>query len=111
MRYADWLYLRTAHDAYHLWPDEMLFDLSNDPHQQVNLVRERPEALQYGRDKLDTWHAEMLVNAARGRDPHENVMAEGGPYHVRGKLPTYLERLRASDRSHLADQLAEKYGL
>jgi hypothetical protein len=53
----------------------------------------------------------MLVDAARGRDPHENVMAEGGPYHVRGKLPTYLERLRASDRSHLADQLAEKYGL
>ncbi len=111
VRYDDWLYLRTAHDAYHLWSDEMLFDLSNDPHQQVNLVREQPEALKCGRDKLDSWHAEMLVDAARGRDPHENVMAEGGPYHVRGKLPAYLERLRASDRSHLADQLAEKYGL
>ena len=111
VRYADWLYLRTAHDAYHLWPDEMLFDLSNDPHQQENLVREQPEALKCGRDKLDSWHAEMLVDAARDRDPHENVMAEGGPFHVRGKLPAYLERLRASDRSHLADQLAEKYGL
>ncbi len=111
VRYDDWLYLRTAHDAYHLWSDEMLFDLSNDPHQQVNLVREQPEALKCGRDKLDSWHAEMLVDAARGRDPHENVMAEGGPYHVRGKLPAYLERLRASDRSHLADQLAEKHGL
>ena len=111
VRYADWLYLRTAHDAYHLWQDEMLFDLSNDPHQQVNLVREQPEALHVGRDKLDTWHADMLVDAARGRDPHENVMAEGGPYHVRGKLPAYLDRLRTSDRTHLADQLAEKYGL
>ena len=33
----------------------------------------------------------------------------GGPYHVRGKLESYLQRLRKTERSHLADQLAEKY--
>jgi hypothetical protein len=51
----------------------------------------------------------MVVDAARGRDPHDNVMQEGGPYHVRGKLESYLQRLRKTERSHLADQLAEKY--
>ena len=51
----------------------------------------------------------MMVEAARGRDPHDNVMQEGGPYHVRGKLESYLQRLHQTERGHLADQLAEKY--
>jgi hypothetical protein len=53
----------------------------------------------------------MLVDAARGRDPHDNVMAEGGPYHVRCKLEPYLERLRQTERGALADELAEKYSV
>jgi hypothetical protein len=36
-------------------------------------------------------------------------MQEGGPYHVRGKLESYLQRLRKTERSHVADQLAKKY--
>lgn len=109
VRFANYLYLRTLHDAYHLWPDEMLFDLEADPHQQANLIDTQPAVLQQGRDTLDSWRATMIVDAARGRDPHDNVMAEGGPYHVRGKLDAYLERLRQTERSALADQLAEKY--
>ena len=45
----------------------------------------------------------------RVRDPHDNVMQEGGPYHVQGKLASYSERLRQTQRGHLADQLAAKY--
>jgi choline-sulfatase len=51
----------------------------------------------------------MIPNAARGRDPLENVMLEGGPFHVRGELPAYLERLRATGRSELAQALMERY--
>lgn len=109
VRFANWLYLHTRHDAYHLWPSEMLFDLEADPHQQINLAGTNGQALQIGRDKLLSWHAAMMVDAARGRDPHDNVMAEGGPYHVRGKLDAYLERLRQTQRAGLADELAEKY--
>jgi arylsulfatase A-like enzyme len=111
VRFDNYLYLRTRHDAYHLWADEMLFDVVADPHQQTNLMDVQPQALQLGRDKLDSWRAAMLVDAARGRDPHDNVMAEGGPYHVRGKLEPYLERLRQTERGALADQLAEKYSV
>ena len=59
--------------------------------------------------KLGDWHAEMMVEAARGRDPLQNVVSEGGPYHVRGQLKDYLARLRATGRSDSADALEEKY--
>jgi hypothetical protein len=65
--------------------------------------------LSKGRDLLGEWLGDMIVDAARGRDPHDNVMQEGGPYHVRGKLESYLRRLYKTERGHLADQLAEKY--
>ena len=51
----------------------------------------------------------MAPTAARGRDPLVNVIAEGGPYHVRGQLPAYLERLRATGRADKAALLAAKY--
>jgi hypothetical protein len=34
------------------------------------------------------------------------VLREGGPYHTRGFLPSYLERLRATGRAHHAEHLA-----
>ena len=51
----------------------------------------------------------MMIDAARGRDPLTNVVSEGGPYHVRGQLPKYLERLRATDRGSAAEALEEKF--
>jgi hypothetical protein len=58
---------------------------------------------------LKDWLDVNLVDAARGRDPHDNVMLEGGPYHVRGKLPEYLARLRDTDRADVAQRLEEKW--
>ena len=109
VRFGDYLYLNTRHDAFHLWDDELLFDVKSDPHQQHNLSRQKALELSQGRDLLDQWLGDMIVDAARGRDPHDNVMQEGGPYHVRGKLESYLQRLHKTERSHLADRLAEKY--
>jgi arylsulfatase A-like enzyme len=109
VRFGDYLYLHTRHDAYHLWDNELLFDLKVDPHQQNNLAIASPGELVQGRDLLGHWLGDMIVDAARGRDPHDNVMREGGPYHVRGKLESYLQRLRKTERANLADQLAEKY--
>jgi choline-sulfatase len=37
------------------------------------------------------------------------VLLEGGPFHVRGELPGYLERLRATGRGELAAALTERY--
>ncbi len=105
VRFERWLYLHTRHDAYHLYPREMLFDLDADPHQQHDLSLDQEAAVGRGRQLLDEWRAAMLTEAARGRDPHDNVMAEGGPFHVRDGLGEYLERLRGTGRSSLADIL------
>jgi choline-sulfatase len=110
VRFGDWLYLNTRHDAYHLYEPEMLFDIAADPHQQHDLCRDREDVCARGRELLAGWLAAMLPSAARGRDPHDNVMAEGGPYHVRGQLAPYLDRLRITERSPLADQLIARWG-
>ena len=34
VRWADWLYMRTYHDGFHLFPQEMLFDIAGDPYEQ-----------------------------------------------------------------------------
>ena len=43
-----WLYMRTYHDGFHLFPDEMLFDLASDPHEQHDLAGEHPEVVNEG---------------------------------------------------------------
>lgn len=109
VRFENWMYLETRHDAYHLYDDPMLFDLESDPHQQNNLSASRREVAQRAGEILTSWRDRLLPGAARGRDPHENVMAEGGPFHVRGQLPDYLRRLRDTGREALAMQLERRW--
>lgn len=109
VRFGDWMLISTLHDGYHLYNELMLFDLANDPHEQVNLAATRPEIVKQGLGLLDAWMADMAPDMARGRDPLVNVVAEGGPFHVRGALPAYLERLRATGRADSAGKLEAKY--
>lgn len=127
VRWADWLYMRTYHDGFHLFPQEMLFNLADDPHEQTNLAPTHPELCQEGQWRLSRWHdAQMQKMALTGtnvEDPLWTVMKEGGPFHARlgdGKLPgnptggikgfhQYLTRLEVTGRKQGADQLREKY--
>lgn len=109
VRFGDWMLISTLHGGYHLFDDVMLFDLEADPFEQRNLAAERPDVVGRGATLLSQWHARMVRHAARGRDPLENVVQEGGPFHVRGELPAYLERLRATGRGELAQTLAARY--
>ncbi len=110
VRTGDHLYLRTWHDGYHGWPDEMLFDVAADPHETTDLADDPAHAatLAGAREVLATWTDEQLARNG-GTDPMETVLAEGGPYHTRGHLPAYLERLRETGRGHWADVLAERF--
>ncbi len=110
VRFEDWMYIQSQHDAFHLYDDPMLFDLAADPHEQTNLAAERPEIALRGASLLNAWRDAMLPDAARGRDPHDNVMAEGGPFHVRGQLDGYVKRLRETGRSGCADRLEAQWG-
>ena len=46
------------------------------------------------------------MNTARTDvDPMMTVLREGGPFHTRGNLPRYLERLRLTGRETHAERL------
>ncbi len=109
VRFDNWMLISTLHDGYHLFDDVMLFDLKNDPFEQENLALARADITGRGLLMLSQWQSSMIPKAARGRDPLENVVLEGGPYHVRGQLPAYLERLRVTGRGDQAALLGAKY--
>ncbi|RMH80731.1 MAG: sulfatase [Actinomyces sp.] len=109
VRWGDHLYLRTRHDGLHPhWAEEMLFDVAADPHQLEDRAAADPARLAEGRRLLDEWIGNAL--AATGQpDPFDTVSAEGGPYHVRGRLGEYLARLNATDRAHWGDELVRRH--
>jgi hypothetical protein len=109
VRWGDHLYLRTWHDGFHWWPDRMLFDVATDPHEQHDLVEQTPEVAGHGAALLDQWYAEQMRGAPGLVDPLFQVMQEGGPFHTRGHLPEYLDRLRDTGRTQWADSLARRY--
>ncbi len=127
VRWDHWLYVRTYHDGFHLFPDEMVFDLQSDPHEQTDLAATRPEICREGAWRLARWHdAQMQKMARTGNDvvdPLWTVVREGGPFHARlsdGDRPgdpaggiagfeKYLARLEATGRAESARALREKY--
>jgi len=58
---------------------------------------------------LADWHQEMVSTSQYNVDPMMTVLREGGPFHTRGRLPAYLERLRATGRARHAEQLAMRH--
>jgi arylsulfatase A-like enzyme len=110
VRWGDHLYLRTWHDGYHAhWADEMLFDVTADPHETTDLAPTSPDTVHTGRTLLAEWTEEQLHRAGGAPDPMDVVRREGGPLHVRGHLPAYLERLRATGRAAWADELRARH--
>ena len=60
-----WLYMRTYHDGFHLFPDEMLYDLARDPHEQHDLAGERPDVVAEGARRLARWHDAQMNEGRR----------------------------------------------
>jgi len=107
VRWGDHLYLRTFHDGYHPhWAEEMLFDIVDDRHELNDIAADAPDLTSEAATMLAEWTSTQL-DAALGdqRDPIEVVLEEGGPYHVRGHLPAYLDRLRETGRGDWAEVL------
>lgn len=111
VRTGDHLYLRTFHDGYHPhWPAEMLFDVVADPHEQHDLLDAQPAVTAVAREHLGVWTETQLRRSLVTRDPLETIIDEGGPFHVRGHLDPYLERLEATGRGAWAAELRERRG-
>lgn len=102
---ADWLLLRTYDAGLKDLPPILLFNLTDDPAEQRDLSGLRPDMVGRGLSILDIWRGEVMAAAGLVDDPLMTLIAEGGPFHVQGRLPAYAARLRASGRGHHADRL------
>lgn len=101
--------LRTFHDGHKEFDEIMLYCLSDDPHEAFNLAEERPDLVQKAMALLMTWQNEQILSATSDTDPMMTVLQEGGPFHTRGMLASYLEHLEATGREESAKALAEKH--
>lgn len=103
----DYLCMRTYHDGHKQLEPIMLFNLSQDPHEQHDLASEHPELADHAMSLLAEWQAAMMATSQTDIDPMMTVLREGGPFHTRGNLPSYLERLRATGRAKYAERLVK----
>lgn len=110
VRWGDYLYMRTYHDGYHNFPQEMLFNVKEDFHETNNIAAEKPEICDKCAHLLLDWHDEAMAKSMNGVDPMITVLREGGPYHTRGWLKTYCEFLRKTDRADEAERLIARHG-
>jgi arylsulfatase A-like enzyme len=111
VRWGPWLYMRTYHDGYHLFPEEMLYDVQSDPHEQNDLAAARPDVVREGARRLLCWHDSMMRTMPPGYsvDPLWTVMSEGGPAHARNQLPAYCEYLRKTGREWAIAELKRRH--
>ncbi|WP_432798457.1 sulfatase family protein [Poriferisphaera sp. WC338] len=105
----EYIMLRSYHDGYHNLPDYMLFNLTQDPHEQHDLADKQPQLVNLATNLLDKWVGSMMHTSPSGQDPMWTVMHTGGAHHTRGELTNYLDRLRQTDRQHIAKTLENKY--
>ena len=110
VRWGDYQVLRTYHDGLKDLPARMLFNIAEDPHLTHELSAERTDLLNDGLAKLDEWTSAMMASSEYETDPMWNVIREGGPLHVRGRLHAYCERLRQTGRAHHAEALMARHG-
>ena len=86
----------------------MLFDLTNDPHEQHDW-RRAPEVVDRAMALLADWQHAMMLRSPANVGPADDRVAGRGPFHTRGMLPRYLERLRTTGRGQHAARLAARH--
>jgi len=112
VRWGDYLWVRTWHDFYHLFPEEMLFNLKDDPREENNLAEAKPELCKEARDIYESWQQQMMSSLPEGtKDTLDIVLEEGGPYHSRNAMKEhgYPERLEKTGRGEYLAELKKRH--
>jgi arylsulfatase A-like enzyme len=108
VRKGSLMFIRTYHAGLGAYPEQMLFDLSEDPHETTNLVDQRPQdAAECDRLLAEWWHR-AISGADAAPDPMLTVMDEGGPWYARLNHQTFVQRLRATGRMSAADEIERR---
>jgi hypothetical protein len=73
-----------------------------------NIADERPKIVEKGVELLETWQKNMMQDNSSNIDPMETVLKEGGPFHTRGTLKYYLNRLKKSGREDMVKVILDR---
>ncbi len=111
VRFGDWLYIRTYHDGFHLFDDEMLFNIAQDPHELCDVKEQHPDICHEAVYYLEQWTTENMKKQVKccQIDPLWTVIAEGGPFHAKGNLKAYTRRLEATGRGWGIEELMRRH--
>lgn len=107
--FDDYILIKTYHDGYKNFDKIMLFNIKTDPHETKNLADDMPDIVNKGLALLNEWYDEMMKTSKDGIDPMQIVLREGGPFHVRGQLSTWIEYLKNTGRAEFARKLEKEH--
>ena len=82
---GDYLYLRSYRKRGYEIPDELLFDLRQDPHETQDLSETHPDPLRQGRHLLAEWHQKMM-GCNPNEDPLKTVLCEPDEAELMGSV-------------------------
>jgi hypothetical protein len=87
----------------------MLYNLENDPYEQYDVAALNPDICKKAVYFLTQWHDGMMKSMKYDADPLWTVIKEGGPFHAKGALKGYCERLKATGRGHAVPELMKRH--
>jgi arylsulfatase A-like enzyme len=111
VRWSHYLLVRSYHTGFHDFPEVMLYDVTEDPHELDDMATTDPALVNEGLALLEHWTADEMRLSRRTVDPMWIVMREGGPFHARFTSPqfeAYVERLRQTGRAAHAEDLLRR---
>lgn len=110
VRFDKYIYIRTYNDGFHLFPDEMLFDLEKDFQELNNIAKENPDICAKACRYLVDWMQQMMLTSRSDVDPMWTVIRENGPFHAPlGQVAGYYEVLKKTNRADSAEELKARY--
>lgn len=108
VRWDDYIMIRSYHTGFKNYPNIMLFNVKEDPHEQHNLATSRPDLVNAAMTKLEGWTTDEMSRSDHAEDPLWTIMREGGPFHANFNSPSFIDykqRLRATGRGKFAEEL------
>ncbi len=109
--FDDFILIRTYHTGLKNFPEYMLFNLREDPHEVNNLAENRPELVKKGIFLLEKWLTYQMETSENKTDPLWEVIEEGGPFHTRDKEEEmYYRRLKETGREKFLELLKVSRG-
>lgn len=103
-----WFYIHTFHEGFYDFPEIVLYDLENDPHQTKNVANAYPQMVALMEGRLQQWVEENMNKNSHKIDPMQNIVDSGGPFRYM-EPQQWIDRLERAGWQKQAEQLKMKY--